>query len=114
MTDIDSEALPKVVSDYLELSQGSDPAAAITLFASAASVTDSGTRYSRRGEVLDFLQRATTEFEYTSTLIGAERDGTVATAINRLEGNFPGGVVELRYRFSLNDDESAINQLVIS
>ena len=52
--------------------------------------------------------------DYTSTLIGAERDGHVATEINRLEGNFPGGIVELRYRFTLNDSETAIDQLTIS
>ena len=64
--------------------------------------------------MLDFLQRATTEFEYTTTLIGTEQVGHVATAINRLEGNFPGKVVELRYRFTLNDGETAIDQLDIS
>ena len=114
MTDIDTAALPKVVSAYLERSHGPAPATAITLFAPTATVSDSGTRYAGQNEVLDFLQRATTEFDYTSTLIGAERDGHVATATNRLEGNFPGGIVELRYRFTLNDSETAIDQLTIS
>ncbi|WP_394769636.1 hypothetical protein [Lacisediminihabitans sp.] len=114
MTDIDIAALPGVVSAYLERSQGADPGAAASLFAPAATVTDGGTHYAGRSEVLDFLQRAATEFEYTSTLIGAERDGRVATAINRLEGNFPGGIVELRYRLTLNAGGTTIDRLVIS
>ena len=122
MTDFDTTALPRVVSRYPERSQGSDPATATTLFAPTATtlfaptatVTDSGTHYSWCSEVLDFLQRATTEFEYTSTLIEAERDGRVATSINRLEGDFPGGIVELRYRFTLDDSGTAIDRLVIS
>jgi len=114
MTEIDTTALPELVSRYLERSQGTDPGTAISLFAESATVTDSGARYSGRHEVLDFLQRATTEFEYTSTLIGAESDARSVTAINRLEGNFPGGVVELHYRFILNHGETAIEELVIS
>ncbi len=33
-------------------------------------------------------------------------------AVNRLEGDFPGGAVELRYRFALVDD--LISELVIA
>ena len=114
MTAVDISDLPGIVMSYLTASQGTDPGSAIALFTADATVTDSGTDYTGTVEILDFLQRATTEFEYTSTLIGAERQGSTATAINRLEGNFPGGIVDLRYTFSLDDTETAIVRLTIS
>ena len=44
---------------------------------------------------------------------GAERvDATHWVAVNRLEGDFPGGVAELRYRFTLADD--LVTELVIA
>ncbi|MHC5797297.1 nuclear transport factor 2 family protein [Lacisediminihabitans sp. FW035] len=114
MTAVDISDLPGIVMSYLTASQGTDPGSAVALFTADATVTDSGSHYAGTVEILDFLERATTEFEYTSTLIGAERAGNTATAINRLEGNFPGGIVELRYVFSLDDGETAITRLSIS
>ena len=56
-------------------------------------------------EVLEFLRHAGGEFTYTSELIGARRlDDAHWVAVNRLEGDFPGGVAELDYRFTLADD----------
>ena len=64
-------------------------------------------------EVLDFLRHAGGEYTYTTELVGAERvDDAHWVAVNRLEGDFPGGVAELRYRFTLADD--LITELVIA
>ena len=56
------------------------------------------------GEIRDWLARASTEFTYTRTLLGADAiDANTWLVTNHLEGDFPGGVVDLRYRFVLAD-----------
>ena len=50
---------------------------------------------------------------YTTTLVAAERtDDEHWVATNRLEGDFPGGVVDLRYRFAMDGD--LVAELVIA
>jgi hypothetical protein len=60
------------------------------------------------------LSRTSVEFTYTRTLKDAQqiaRDRWLIT--NHLEGNFPGGVVDLRYRVALTDDD-LISELEIA
>ena len=65
---------------------------------------DDGHEYHGLGEIRDWLARASTEFTYTRTLIGAAAiDANTWLVTNHLEGDFPGGVVDLRYRFVLAD-----------
>ena len=48
-------------------------------------------------EIRDWLSRASTQFDYTRTLTGFEAiDDNSWLVTNHLEGNFPGGVVDLR------------------
>lgn len=90
---------------------GHEPA--IQLFAPGAIVVDEGRTYRGTDEVLDFLRNAGSEFSYTTTLVGYERtDDERWTVRNRLEGDFPGGVAELGYRFTL--DGARITELVIA
>ncbi|MGV9659517.1 hypothetical protein ACWDR5_21455 [Streptomyces koyangensis] len=50
---------------------------------------------------------------YTTTLVGAEREGAGrCTVTQHLEGDFPGGTVDLHYRFTL--DQGLISRLDIS
>lgn len=76
-------------------------------------VVDDGTAYRGTEEVRDFLSRAGAEFTSTTTLVAAERiDDVHWVAVNRLEGDFPGGRVDLRYRFVLAGE--LIAELVIA
>ena len=60
-----------------------------------------------------FPEQCGAESSYTTELIGAQRvDDAHWVVTNRLEGDFPGGVAELDYRFTLADD--LIAQLVIA
>jgi hypothetical protein len=60
-----------------------------------------------------WLARASTEFTYTRTLLDAQAvDSNSWLITNRLEGNFPGGIVDLRYQFVLKGD--LIAELVIA
>ena len=56
-------------------------------------------------QIRDWLSKTTTEYRYTRDLLGAEAINDHTWLIrNRLEGNFPGNIVELRYQFTLADE----------
>ena len=99
MPDID---LPEVIGRYFSAHDRRDTDAALATFAPDAVVLDDGREYTSPDEIHDWLARASTQFTYTRTFAGAEAvtpDTWLVT--NRLEGNFPGGVVDLRYRFRI-------------
>ena len=58
--------------------------------------------------MLDFLQNAGSEFTYTTELIAARRDDDAHWGVGiRIEGNFPGNVADLDYRFTVIGDRSS-------
>ncbi|GAA1928551.1 hypothetical protein GCM10009737_33060 [Nocardioides lentus] len=106
-TPIQAHELPTTVRAYLAAHAAGETDAATRTFAPDVVVTDQGHTYRGRDEVRDFLAAAGGEYTYTTELVGAERDDDDPTrwvAVQRLEGDFPGGVADLRYRFTLVDD----------
>lgn len=104
--------LPATIRDFLVAHEAHDAEAAERAFDPSAVVVDDGTTYRGLDEIRRFLTRAGSEFTYTVTLVGAERlDDARWVVTQRLEGNFPGGVVELGYRFVLDGDR--VVELVI-
>jgi len=96
--------LPHAVGQYQDAHDRRDVDAALATFTPTATVKDDGHEYHGRDEIRDWLARASTEFTYTRTLTGADAiDANSWLVTNHLEGNFPGGVVDLRYRFVLVD-----------
>jgi len=110
----DSASLPAAVALYLEQVAGTTPADALPAFTAEAVVIDDGAMYRGSAEITGWLTRTVTAFEYTTTLLGAETDGSATTVRNRLEGNFPGGVVELRLLFLLDAATGLIRALTIA
>ena len=112
-TSIRPDQLPATIRGYLAAHLSRDADAALRAFTPAAVVVDDGTTYRGTEEIRGFLSRAGAEFTYTTTLIAAERtDDAHWVATNRLEGDFPGGVVDLRYRFAMDGD--LVAELVIA
>jgi ketosteroid isomerase-like protein len=110
---IQPDQLPSTIRDYLAARQTRDTDAALRAFAPSAVVVDDGTTYRGAEEIRRFLSRAGTQFTYTTTLVAAERtDEEHWVATHRLEGDFPGGVVDLRSLFTLTGD--LITRLVIA
>ena len=96
--------LPAVVVRYQDAHDRGDTDGALATFAPDAIVTDDGHTYRGAVEIRDWLSRASVEFTYTRTLIAAlEVDDNAWLVTNHLEGDFPGGVVDLRYRFIVSD-----------
>jgi ketosteroid isomerase-like protein len=100
--------LPRTITDYLTAHRTRDADTAITCFANDAAVTDDGNTYHGTADIRRWLDRSAGEYTYSIELTGAEKiDDAHYTAINHLEGDFPGGVVDLHFRFTLRDGRIA-------
>ncbi|MEV6483604.1 nuclear transport factor 2 family protein [Streptomyces sp. NPDC051576] len=111
---VDVADLPEVVRRYLRAHDARDSAAARAVLAPEATVTDDGHTYRGPAEIGRWLERAASEYTYTTTPLGAERHGRDGyTVVQQPEGDFPGGKVDLRYRFDL-DAHGRISRLVIA
>jgi ketosteroid isomerase-like protein len=106
------DELPAVITTYLTAHRARDLEAAISAFAADATVTDEGRTHRGRDEIRTWLSGAAGEYSYTTAFTGAVRTGaTEFDAVQHLEGDFPGGVVDLHFRFTL--DGPSISRLVI-
>jgi len=104
---------PEIIGRYFEAHDQRDSNAALAAFAPDATVVDDGHEYAGADRIRHWLAEASTEFTYTRTLLDAQAiDSNTWLITNHLEGNFPGGIVDLRYRFVLKDD--LIAELVIA
>lgn len=102
---IETSQLPDVIRAFLHAHAARETDVAARTFAPDAVVTDQGETFSGTEQVRSFLEHAGAEFTYTSRLVGARRtDDRHWIAVLHLEGDFPGGVADLDYRFTLADD----------
>ncbi|WP_030949093.1 nuclear transport factor 2 family protein [Streptomyces sp. NRRL S-646] len=97
--------LPEVITRYLTAHRAQDTATAVTAFTDDATVMDDGSTYQGSAAIERWLNRSATEFTYTIHLTNAqETDPAHYIATHHLEGDFPGGTVDLRYQFTLRND----------
>ncbi len=100
-TTIPPTELPAAVREYLAAHLADDVDIALRSFRADAVVVDEGRTYRGTEQIRGFLRDAGSEFTYTTELTGAERiDEAHWIAVHHLEGDFPGGVADLRYRFT--------------
>ncbi|WP_328401850.1 nuclear transport factor 2 family protein [Nocardia sp. NBC_00403] len=98
-------ALPAVINRYLSAHRAHDAATAITTFADSATVLDDGHRHDGRIAIQRWLDHSATEYTYTIEPIDTEiADPKHYVVTQHLEGDFPGGTVNLRYQFTLDAD----------
>ena len=96
--------LPQIVQSYQVAHDRRDTDGALSAFAADAVVEDDGHTYRGLEAIRDWLSRASVQFTYSRTLTDVEVAGANTWLVrNRLEGDFPGGVVDLSYRFVLQD-----------
>lgn len=97
--------LPATIQAFLAAHVAEEADAAARTFSPDAVVVDDGRTFRGTAQVLDFLRHAGSQFTYTVELVSARREDDARWAVlNRLEGDFPGGVADLTYRFTLADD----------
>jgi hypothetical protein len=105
--------LPEVIRRYQDAHDRHDTGAALATFAPDGRVVDDGHGHVGTYEIRHWLDTTASEFTYTRTLVDFEPlDAGAWLVVNHLEGDFPGGQVDLRYRFQLADD--LITELVIA
>ena len=105
--------LPELINQYLVARGEHDLEATAAVFAPDAAVTDEGHRYHGRDEIRGWLARSGSEYNYTTTVTAATKiDDAHFTVVQHLEGDFPGGVVDLQFHFTLRGKE--ISELVIA
>lgn len=105
--------LPETVQRYQEAHDRHDTDVALSTFAPDAAVFDDGKEFHGTDEIRTWLTTAASEWTFTRTLVSAAVvDDQTWLVVNHLEGNFPGGVVDLRYKFTLIGD--LISELVIA
>lgn len=110
--DLHPTQLPATIRAFLAAHTASEASAALRCLTEDVVVTDQGETFRGTEQVRDFLQHAGSEFSYTTELVAARRpDDTHWVAVLHLEGDFPGGVADLDYRFTLTDD--LISELTI-
>jgi len=107
-----NDNLPTVITAYLSAHEVRDVEPALVCLTDDAVVVDEGHTYRGKPEIRDWLARAGAEYTYTTDLVATQRvDDRRYVAVHHLEGDFPGGAVDLRFRFTLRDNHIA--ELVI-
>jgi len=105
--------LPDSITEYFDLMEGSDKTRTIRVFAPDAQVTDDGHRYRGHDEILAWLSSVASEYVTTARQLSTAATDTGAIVVVRLEGNFPGGRVDLTHSFDLTLS-GAIDRLAIA
>lgn len=102
-----------IIEQYLAAAAEDDTATLVACFMEDGQVTDEGKTYRGRDEIRAWRERLAGAYEYTVEVLGTEQtgDGRYRVRTN-VEGNFPGGQVELAYDFRLRGD--LISELVIA
>jgi hypothetical protein len=98
-------SIPPLIESYQAAHDRHDIDAALATFADDAVVNDEDETWTGSDRIRQWLTKTSTEYTFTRTLLGAEPTGTASWLVrSRLEGNFPGNVVDLRYEFTLDGD----------
>ena len=101
--------LPPAITKYLREADPQHKANAHDLLSAfavdATVVDDDGKTYAGHDEIHRWRSAEASEYTYTVEITHVEAlDDTRCVVTTRLEGNFPGGVVDVIYRFTLADD----------
>jgi len=105
--------VPEIIERYLQLGTGPEHAATAACFTPDAIVSDDGRTHRGRAEIQAWREDLAGQFTYTVRTLGADGDGADGYRVRTLvEGDFPGGRVELTYGFRLRD--GLISALVIA
>ena len=105
------DALPDTIKTFMTALDAREDDRALATFTANAVVTDEGRDYTGRDEIGAWLTASVSEYTYTSEFTGATTTDTTVDVGQHLEGNFPGGVADLHFRFAL--DGALISRLVI-
>jgi len=109
------DALPDTITTFMTALDAREADRVVATLTADAVVTDEGHDYKGHEDIATWVATAASEYTYTTEITGAtviERQTETTVDVGQhLEGNFPGGVADLHYRFTL--DGALISRLVI-
>ena len=110
-------SVPTIISEYLAASNRDDVDAVLACFTSDATVVDEDKDWHGHAGIREWRTTVANAYEYTVELRGivtlGELDGVESYDVyTHLEGNFPGGTVDLTTRFGLRDEHIASLEIV--
>ena len=100
---------PDVIARYMSAADAQDWSVLADCFTEDGRVRDEGKTHVGRAEIIAWREEVAAAFTWTTTLLGTETTGDERyTVAMRIEGNFPGGVADLKQRFVLRDGLIAV------
>lgn len=104
--------LPDVISCYYDAASSGDLDTLLGCFTADAHVRDEEQDYVGSAAIRNWRERVATRFTYTTEITGVDLlDEHTYLVHTHLEGDFPGGVVDLEQRFTVA--EGLISDLAI-
>jgi ketosteroid isomerase-like protein len=99
------EPMPAVVTGYFDADARRDTDAVVALFTDDAEVVDEGKTWRGIRMIRAWREGPASQYEYTTELFDTDQTGKNEYLVTgSLEGNFPGGSAELRWRFTVTGD----------
>jgi hypothetical protein len=93
-------AVPDAVQRYFDADAVRDVEAIVELFSEDATVVDEGREHNGAAEIREWQTGPASTYEYSVTITDRESLGEDRFRVAaRLDGNFPGGTVELKFDF---------------
>lgn len=111
MTNTAWETLPETVKTFMTAIDAREAGRVLATLTPDAVVTDEGHDYRGADEIGAWVTGAASDYTYTTEFTGATPTDAGVDVGQHLEGDFPGGVADLHYRFTL--DGAAISRVVI-
>jgi ketosteroid isomerase-like protein len=100
----DMSTTPEVIARYYAAATSGDVEGLLACFTPDAHVRDDGQDYHGIAQIRGWREALASRFTYTAEITGVEQaDEGVHVVGTHLEGDFPGGVVDLQQRFILAD-----------
>lgn len=93
---------PEIVTRYFKAAEAGDAAALAECFTTEGVVLDEGRSHRGHAEILAWRADLAAKWTYTAEVTGSEPvSADTYRVTERVEGNFPGGVADLGYTFTL-------------
>ncbi len=103
---------PDVIARYYTSAANGDLDALLDCFTPQAHVLDEGQHYQGLAEIRRWRERVASRYTYTTEITGTQHTTDAEYVVaTHLEGDFPGGVVDLEQKFTVTGD--LISELLI-
>lgn len=99
------EHTPETITRYFRAQSARDFDTLVSLFADDGVVIDEGKTWTGASGIRAWRDKAASVYQYTTNVLHVKPvNKSEFVARVHLEGNFPGGIVDLDYRFTIDGD----------